>query len=595
MEIIKSEIELIKNKYNRLKQSNLTDDQAFEMLMSYYFYYNEKGEFENCLYDIESGITNGSNDGGIDFVFYDEDNSKIILAQCKYSSNFGLGELISELNKMSTTVNNFQKSNTGIYNNKLKKVLQNAIDRLPEENEGNVEYAIFSLSNFDKKNLQKKIKSEINIYSSDDVVVYSLEDIRTKIEEETRKINVAPEFKIKIDIANNYLSYHSNDADGIMVNMSSISLTQMYNKYKDDGLLDRNIRKFVPNKNVDEGLEKSLNSNRENFWFLNNGLIIACNDFEVDGNTVYIEKFSIVNGGQTTYKIGTYNGSNQNEFFIPCKIIKVNDEKECLHGQIAEATNSQKPISTRDLKSNSMEMKTLNYWLKNEKIYLEIKRGVKFDKNKFDLKIKNDELGQCILSFVYQQPGTARSGKKLIFENELYYNKIFKQKYENDINKKEFIVDLIKLYKDYLEIESKLKLGDELSLEQKVILSNAKCIIFAIFGMSYYVKNNDITINSIKSDSSILNTTGFVYSKFISNYTDDDYRDKLKAYIVLIVYLLESAYNTAVNEKSVTSISNLFKTDKKYKENVIKSFVQNTSFGIYKDQFNEFINLFSRN
>ncbi len=51
-------------------------------------------------------------------------------------------------------------------------------------------------------------------------------------------------------------------------------------------------------------------------------------------------------------------------------------------------------------------------WLASENIYLEIKRGSKKPKKQiFNFSIKNDELGQLILSFVHQRPGTARSGK----------------------------------------------------------------------------------------------------------------------------------------------------------------------------------------
>ena len=47
-------------------------------------------------------------------------------------------------------------------------------------------------------------------------------------------------------------------------------------------------------------------------------------------------------------------------------------------------------------------MKMLHNWLAKENIYLEIKRGEKAKRNQ--KSIKNDELGQLILSFAYQQP-----------------------------------------------------------------------------------------------------------------------------------------------------------------------------------------------
>ncbi|SJZ66826.1 AIPR family protein [Anaerorhabdus furcosa] len=595
MEQLRAELENIKRNYKSIRNVTLTDDQAFEYLCAYFFHFSEKGAFEENIFDIEEIITNGSNDGGIDFVFFDDENFKIICAQCKYSNNFTLNDLISELNKMSTTYLNFKKFKTGMYNNKLKNVLQNAIDRLPDDNDGNIQYVIFSITNSDKENIERKIKTENNVYDTENVTVIGLEEIILRIDEVTKKTNTVKNFKVKIDLPNNYLQYNNIDVSGIMVNLSSNSLTQMYNKFKDDGLLDLNIRKFIPNKIVDEGIEKTLDSDRENFWFLNNVLIIACESYRIDGNTIDIESFSIVNGGQTTYKIGNYKGKNNDEFYIPCKIIEINPAKKYLYSKIAESTNSQKPITQRDLKSNAPEMKKLQNWLKTEKIFLDIKRGVKPEKNKYNYKIKNDELGQCILSFVYQQPGTARSGKKIIFDNDTYYKKLFKLNYEKDLNKKEFIIDLICLHKYYIEIEQKLKANSILTIDQKIILSNAKFIIFAIYGFMYMIENNDITTSEITLDSNNLILSSFTYSKFISNYQNDDLLDKLENLTIQIVYALEGAYENAKIQEVTTSVSNLFKTDKKYKEIIIKQLIQIMNIQVYQSTYKEGMKLFNRN
>ena len=94
-----------------LEKSNkkVTDENAFEYLAMQFFCYKIKS-IKPKLYDIESSITNGPNDGGIDFVYYDDEESKVVLGQCKYTENMKLNDIISELNKMSSTVENFKKS-----------------------------------------------------------------------------------------------------------------------------------------------------------------------------------------------------------------------------------------------------------------------------------------------------------------------------------------------------------------------------------------------------------------------------------------------------------------------------------------------------
>lgn len=348
---------------------------------------------------------------------------------------------------------------------------------------------------------------------------------------------------------------------------------------------------------VDDGIKRTLDKDRSNFWFFNNGIIIACDDYYVDGNTVKIRGFSIVNGGQTTNRIGNYKGSNHEEFFIPCKIICINNKNKNLFSKVAETTNSQKPIYPRDLKANSPEMKMLQSWLDKENIYLEIKRGEKKKNKKY--KIKNDELGQLILSFVYQQPGTARSGKKTIFDNNNYYNKLYKQNYEKDINKKKFITDLIKLNQEYIYVEEKLKndtakYPTKLNNEQKIILKNAKYIFISLFGISYFLENGDIDLNDIISDPEIVTTQDFIYGKFINNYRKDDFEEKITALIVQIIYCLEEIYNRQLSTGSITSVSNLFKTDKKYRELIVRHTLQNLNMPYHKGQFDSCIEIFKR-
>ena len=581
-EVLLNELRSIKEE---LEKSNkkVTDENAFEYLAMQFFCYKIKN-IKPKLYDIESSITNGPNDGGIDFVYYDDEESKVVLGQCKYTENMKLNDIISELNKMSSTVENFKKAYTGTYNKKLKTNLQNALDRLPDESAGNVEYCIFTTSDINQNDVTNKLHTENNLYSKDMVSVYGVSEINSQIKELIEKAKTVNEYKIEIDYPHNVLQYETDNVSGIMVNMSSESLDRMYDKFKDEGLFDLNIRKYIKNKTVDEGIKETLDKERDNFWFYNNGLTIACSEYVLDGNKVKLYDFSIVNGGQTTNRIGNYKGSNNDKFYLPCKIISIKNDDQKLYSKIAEATNSQKPINPRDLKSNSPEMKMLQRWLGKEGVYLEIKRGEK-KKLKNIKSIKNDELGQLLLSFGYQQPGTARSGKRNIFENKPLYNKLYRVNYEKDPNKKEFVLDLIKLSEDYSIIEADLKNGTTISDDEKIVLSNAKYVIFSLLGLSYYIVNEDYSRDDLNNDISVLKSPDLVYSKFISNYKADDYQERLKSLIEMILDSLCDTYENCVARNEVTSISNLFKTDKKYRDSIVKDFLNVINKRTMKNEF----------
>lgn len=590
-EVLLNELRSIKEE---LEKSNkkVTDENAFEYLAMQFFCYKIKN-IKPKLYDIESSITNGPNDGGIDFVYYDDEESKVVLGQCKYTENMKLNDIISELNKMSSTVENFKKANTGTYNKKLKTNLQNALDRLPDESAGNVEYCIFTTSDINQNDVTNKLHAEHNLYSKDMVSVYGVSEINSQIKELIERAKTVNEYKIEIDYPHNVLQYETDNVSGIMVNMSSESLVRMYDKFKDEGLFDLNIRKYIKNKTVDEGIKETLDKERDNFWFYNNGLTIACSEYVLDGNKVKLYDFSIVNGGQTTNRIGNYKGSNNDKFYLPCKIISIKNNDQKLYSKIAEATNSQKPINPRDLKSNSPEMKMLQRWLGKEGVYLEIKRGEK-KKLKNVKSIKNDELGQLLLSFGYQQPGTARSGKRYIFQNKPLYNKLYRVNYEKDPNKKDFVLDLIKLSEDYTIIEANLKNGTTISDDEKIVLSNAKYVIFSLLGLSYYIVNEDYSRDDLNNDISVLKSPDLVYSKFISNYKADDYQERLKSLIEMILDSLCDTYENCVSRNEVTSISNLFKTDKKYRDSIVKDFLNVINKRTMKNEFISACEIFKR-
>lgn len=577
-ELIKSEIVKIQNE----KNSNgvlIQEDRAFSYLLLQYVFGVDSSDQQDL-------VTDGSNDGGIDFIYFDEDDSKVIVCQSKYTNALSFDDIIKELNKMYSTLKNFRIGNTGVYNDRLKKALQNALDRLPEENSFNVELNIFTTADVDVTSAFRKINNFSHEFSSELVKIYTEDDIEKSINNALEKLETVQEAKIKIDEPNNVLRYESNKNEGIMCNALSTSIIQLYNKYAAHGLFDLNIRKYIRNTLVDNGIKETLEKDRENFWFLNNGIIIACKDYDVDGDTIKIWDFSIVNGGQTTTLISTYKGNNTKEFYIPCKIVATKNEDGdplmSFFTKIAEATNSQKPIYPRDLKSNTPEMRKLSNLLMDENIFLEIKRGIKAPRT-CKYSIKNDELAQLILSFAFQRPGTARSGKKAIFENSDLYAQIFKVNYFDDANKKKFLLDIIDLHERYRTIEKKLKQNNTLSIAELDILQNGTQIIFALMGVLYRLVNDDTNETDLRNNSSEIRNIPFTYSGFISKYYNDDLDEKLEDIIVDIVSIVAESYEKAYSDEKVTSVSNYLKTDKKYLEDVVTYFAKQLRYAVGSD------------
>lgn len=293
-------------------------------------------------------------------------------------------------------------------------------------------------------------------------------------------------------------------------------------------------------------------------------------------------------------KVGTariIRNTLPNATYIGFTGTKNDDDAAYFYTKIAEATNSQKPIYPRDLKSNAPEMVKLQNWLKQEDIALEIKRGSKL-KGSFSYSIKNDDLGQIILSFAHQQPGTSRSGKRKIFDTPTTYDKIFKVNYDKDPSKKAFVKDLIELDSRYSEIEKKYKVSG-LSPIQTEILKNGKQTIFALMGICYRLINDDISESDIVSNPKSIATIPFTYGGSISNYHGDDLEKKLDRVVKDIVMIVSDAYLNAYNNGQTTSVSNFMKTDQKYYNDIVSKFAQALSMMI-GDELKLCIDIFKR-
>lgn len=567
------EIKHLKDEFPKL--SELTDDALFSLLCLKYFYYPDSFSYTNykeCYVD-------GKSDGGIDLVVINDVDSystTLSLVQCKYVSDITNSQDIRDIfTKIEQTYQNFTNNKTSKYNPRLKRILKDKLDYI-DDMDNLIEFVLFisvDIVKEKKEEIENSIKaiSSLNDYL---ITIYYLEDIVEQIININEPQRFVPEDKVRINKHDGILKYGDF---GMLVNVSSNSLKNLYDKYRNKGLFEQNFRYFVRNKKIDDKITDSLQKKRDDFWFLNNGIIISCKDFKPDGDNVKLYDFSIVNGCQTTTLIGEYKGKNEGDnFYLPCKIVKSKsnqeDEFSRFMSEIAEASNSQKPISDRDLKANRPEQRKLQKELKEEnpKIYLEIKRGEQQRKVIEPWqKIKNDELGQFILSYNLQQPGTARSGKRKIFSSDTTYRSVFLRKYS-----KANIVDLLKLKEYYINyVEKQLREDKFVDLEQESVARNGKFIVIALIGLFYKYKNKLISFKGFSKEENwfeILEKDN-MHERIFADYNKDDFYIKLNGLFQLIIAELSNIYR--IREKEEKNVSNFFKTDNKYQKIIIKHFI----------------------
>jgi len=149
----------------------------------------------------------------------------------------------------------------------------------------------------------------------------------------------------------------------------------------------------------------------------------------------------IVNGGQTSHALfeaGRSGAARIADVRILVRIIETVDQS--LTNRVAEATNSQTPIRSRDIRSNDKVQIQIENALRPLGYYYERKNDQHIAEAN-DRRIDAVKLGQVILAFVLREPDRAKTASNKIFGE--YYDWIFNE----NILSAENILSIWKIYK----------------------------------------------------------------------------------------------------------------------------------------------------
>ncbi len=556
---------------------NASDEYLFTAnCVDYYFFNKNMGQT-----DFIDGITDGANDGGIDFIW--SDGVKLYLIQGKSSSKISYNDIREIFDKMLETYNNLMSNNYFNYSDRVKNIFLDKKDVLSTDFD--VDLVLFTngeiTDSINNKfiNLQNEEKYEnftLNIYDKNDI------DSKVLIIDQGNK--TVSESSLMLDSANNFLEYQ--DGKGAIFSIKASSLKTLYGRYKDKGLFGYNLREHIKEKKVDSAIDKTINNKREDFWYLNNGITIACSDYDKDGNKLKLWNFSIINGAQTTYKIGNASSINENcDFNLVCKVIKSeNSLDDKFIRNISEASNSQKPIRPRDIRANGLEQQMLQQKAMDNGRYqlaIEIKRGVRANNYRnVDSwqRVTNEHIGQLLLACDYQQPGTARSQVRDIFDKEKIYNLLFSNNKVRSYNYNSLydMVRIAKYYDDFkinysTEMDEKIRSTNNENeqkkfLDRQRVCKNGKFVIIAL--LFYFYKRHFLNIPK-DSEKIYINN---IDSDLTLNYDKDNYNEKLNGFFEFAVRILSETYDINQVSHNLTSHSNFFKTDSNYSDIIIPAF-----------------------
>lgn len=357
-------------------------------------------------------VTDGYHDLGIDAIYNDTNQKKLILVQSKWRKD-GEGSISSE------EMNSFVEGLKRIINLDLKGANKKVLSKQQEVTAAirDMDYqieAIFchsghqSIDKFCATSITNLLK-QVNEGDELDLLVFQelkLQDIYDYLANGQNADNIVLD-DVVIEqwgtVEAPYKAYY-----GII---PALVVGEWFEKHG-NRLFAKNIRYYKGSTEVNQGIKEVLKNEPENFFYYNNGIKILCKKitkkaaFSVGTQMglFTLEGVSVVNGAQTTGAIGVVYHENQgnndslSKARVFLQIIDLGEVNEKQASQITKLSNTQNKIEGKDFASLDPQQDRLRKDLSLSNIQYFYKSGAKVDDPIHQITLDETIVSQACLS-----------------------------------------------------------------------------------------------------------------------------------------------------------------------------------------------------
>jgi hypothetical protein len=406
--------------------------------------------------EIEETLTDGPHDGGIDAIYIS--GKDVHIFSFKYTSTFEHTRNHfpeNDLDKLLITMDR-------VYGKSLTKVDVN--DALWEKgnenwdlfNEGPLNFKCYICSNKEKptEHAQRKFHNHLDRYRFVDYHYLDQEDLATKLlERKFKKVNGTIRF-----VEKQYFDRSDGSLRGIVATVAATDVIKLVEDPNNPSNINEDV--FNDNARIYLKLQNKINTSihdtalsDENFefWYLNNGITITCDECSYIPNsrtpTVTLKNMQIVNGGQTTHALfDAYleDPEKIDNVLLLVRICQTTDYR--ISEKISETTNRQTPVVSRDLHANDRIQKQLEEELRMLNYFYERKKNQYANEQKSQ-RLDSELLAQLYLTYYLDMPSEAKNSKVVVFGN----------KYDDIFNEEITASKMLLPYRIYLPLEERKK------------------------------------------------------------------------------------------------------------------------------------------
>jgi hypothetical protein len=359
---------------------------AFYYLIFDLFFNLQPEEAETCITDSHFLNTysskNAGHDRGIDAVYIEanKSNHTVHLFNFKHfgsfeksCNNFPSGEI----DKVLSFINHLFKRDDGTLKSSINPMLNEKVaeifELLDSCNPDFVLHVVGNCSQGLEKLEQKRLVTELKEYRSFRVNYLLASQIVERVTKKDKK-----EVNARVIVSKKELFEQSGgDIKALIVNLNvrdcirivldneEIRLKANPENYEEltrhqilEDAFEDNVRVYLKQTTrINQNIKRTLLSEEApRFFYYNNGITITCHEFVYNPGQNYplieLKNIQVVNGSQTIhalYDALLYNYEKLENAYLLCRIYQIKSAE--LSGRIAQYTNSQNPVNSRDIKS----------------------------------------------------------------------------------------------------------------------------------------------------------------------------------------------------------------------------------------------------
>ena len=442
--------------------------------------------------EVDSAITDAGQDRGIDAVFVDDRDGKndVHLFSFKYANTFDSSQRNfpgNEIDKVLSFISDLMAKKSTLQT-ECNELLWVKVTEIWDSfrNRTQPMFHIHLCSNMEPLNTaeRQRFETSLLVYRHFTLYEHTLSSIvRTIISGVARPVDRTLTL---VDLQ--YFERSDGKIRGLIGTAEAASIVDMIRDPENStrvlaDIFNENVRIYLGRTNRInlQIIGTALSEENFQFWYLNNGITITCDQFDYMPRTrapvVRMRNVQIVNGGQTSnalFEAYQQNKERIEDVLLLVRIYETRDREISVH--IAESTNSQTPIKSRDLRANDFIQRQLEQSFLDLGYFYERKRA-QYQGQGRDRRIDLMTAGQACLAYYLEQPEVAKKDKARIVGDQ--YDEVF-----NDEVTAAKILTPVMLLKD---VEARKRMVQEKIRGGEVFATHELCLIDGVYHVLYTV------------------------------------------------------------------------------------------------------------